>query len=410
MIIPAYIFNIFYDFSRKSRWNDPSETSAPTPTSDPGPAFGVGIPTNAPNPAILDTNPNLQPLGRPKPFGGSGPGLGGSMGGPGNNSNSGPGLLGPAPVDLRPRQGFGGNGPQNHFSRPQGPGGPRGPMMNHFTRPRGGPFQGPQGGQQQQPQMGGGGGGAAFPPGYGDLGFGEEQMRNFIRENNFRQGGQQGPGGPHSGGGGGGGGGRRFDDGPQHMFEGGPGGPQGGPGPMHNEPMQRDMMHHDQMPPHDPYHNNDRRFLDHDRQPRYDDRGGPPPGPFGHDQHRDRPGPFHDDQQQHRGDHPGPFHDQQHRDHSGPFGDQRDRPFHDHQQSYHDQDRSSRPPFPDNNRDPSSYDNENMGGNTTPVNEENDWMDNSNDPVPKRKDPRKDPRRDPRSSGGGPRNDPRSAG
>merc|ERR1712038_374792 len=78
---------------RKSRWNDPSETSAPTPTSDPGPAFGVGIPTNAPNPAILDTNPNLQPLGRPKPFGGSGPGLGGSMGGPGNNSNSGPGLL-----------------------------------------------------------------------------------------------------------------------------------------------------------------------------------------------------------------------------------------------------------------------------------------------------------------------------
>merc|ERR1712088_1013365 len=134
---------------------------------------------------------------------------------------------------------------------------------------------------------------------------------------------------------------------------------------MHNEPMQRDMMHHDQMPPHDPYHNNDRRFLDHDRQPRYDDRGGPPPGPFGHDQHRDRPGPFRDDQKQHRGDH------------SGPFGDQRDRPFHDHQQSYHDQDRSSRPPFPDNNRDPSSYDNENMGGNTTPVNEENDWMDNS---------------------------------
>merc|ERR1711881_784174 len=104
--------------------------------------------------------------------------------------------------------------------------------------------------------------------------------------------------------------------GPQHMFEGGPGGPQGGPGPMHNEPMQRDMMHHDQMPPHDPYHNNDRRFLDHDRQPRYDDRGGPQPF---HDQ-RDRP-PYGHDDQQHR-DHP-QYHDQ--RDHPPPFHDQRDR-------------------------------------------------------------------------------------
>merc|ERR1712038_2045010 len=77
---------------RKSRWNDPAET-APTPTTDPGPAFGVGIPTNAPNPAILEPPPHQPPQLR-QPFGGGGGGpQGRGLGGPGGPG--GPGLQRP---------------------------------------------------------------------------------------------------------------------------------------------------------------------------------------------------------------------------------------------------------------------------------------------------------------------------
>jgi len=97
---------------KKSRWGDEvSENNVPTPTSNPGPAFG----TNTPNPAIMQQGPPQQQMPQRLPFGpmgntnnGQGP-MRPNMGGPGGPG--GPGLLGAPPPNLRPlvpNQGQGG--------------------------------------------------------------------------------------------------------------------------------------------------------------------------------------------------------------------------------------------------------------------------------------------------------------